>query len=156
MKDIVVWVAQHWLEVSSFIVTCAALFYAHLAYRTSQQGLDQAKLAELNNLRLQTKAAMSDARQALVSLELRCHVYRAEWDRRELKKPVFLRMPKGLSDRTPIDEVLIQGRQLLGRLATSSKNLDDMDFQELEALIQSARETSLNVQALAGELKPLA
>ena len=55
------WVARRCLEIGSFVANCSALFYAHLAYRTSMLGLAQAKQAELRSLRIKAKASVSDA-----------------------------------------------------------------------------------------------
>jgi predicted anti-sigma-YlaC factor YlaD len=105
--------ARKWLETGSFFVTCAALFYAHLAYRTSERGLDHAKSAELNSLRLQAKAGLNDARQTQVSLELSCQVYRANWASYARTQPSLNSVPAGIFDRSPVDRVQFKGRQLL-------------------------------------------
>lgn len=147
------WFTRHWLEIGSFFVTCAALFYAHLAYRTSMRGLDQAKLAELNSLRIQTKAGLNDARQALVSLELNCQIYRSNWVRYERTQPITLSGSSGLFEHSPIDAVLVEGRQLLQQLDASSRNVDEMSLQALEALLQRAKVTSLSIQSVAGRLE---
>lgn len=147
------WVAHQWLEIGTLVATCGALFYAHLAYRTSKRGLDQAKQAEVNSLRIQAKAALNDTRQAQVSLELSCQVYRANWASYARTQPILGR-PAGHFERCPINAVQSEGRQLLAPLSTSSENVDKMDLSELEALMQRAKATSLRIQALAGKLEP--
>ena len=149
------WILRQWLEIGGFIVTCAALFYAHLAYRTSAAGLVHSKQAELNSLRIQTKAAMNDAHQAQVSLELTCQIYRANWASHERKQPMTLRAPgpMGFFKRSPIDDVQREGRQLLQQLEAEGATVDAMDLEALEALLQKAKATSLAIQALAGKLE---
>jgi hypothetical protein len=147
------WFTRHWLEIGSFLATCAALFYAHLAYRTSLRGLVQAKQAELTNLRIQTKAALNDARQAQVSLELTCQIYRANWASHARKQPMLLSGSVGFFERSPIDAVRFEGMQLLQQLDASSANVDGMDLRALEASGQEAKATSLAIQALAGKLE---
>lgn len=147
------WLTRHWLEVSSFVVTCAALFYAHLAYRTSERGLAHAKQAELNGLRVQAKSAMNDARQAQVSLDLTCQIYRANWANYNRMQPQLSNNHAGIFQRQPTDAVQFEGRQLVKQLSASGETVDKMDLQALEALLQIAKATSLNIQALAGKLE---
>lgn len=147
------WLARQWLELLGVAITIAALIYAHLAYRTSALGLAHAKQAELTNLRIQTKAALSDARQAQVSLELSCQVYRASWASAARKQPLRFSSPAGIFERSPIDAVQYEGRQLLQKLDAASATIDAMTLQELEALQQLAKTTSLGIQALAGKLE---
>ncbi|WP_426034046.1 hypothetical protein [Cypionkella sp. TWP1-2-1b2] len=147
------WITRQWFEIGSFAVTCAALFYAHLAYRVGKSGLEQTKQAELNTLRIQTKAALNDARQAQVSLELTCQVFRANWASHARKQPLTLSRHVGLFDRSPIDKVQFEGRQFLQELDASSATLDEMDLQALEALGQQAKAISLAIQSLAGKLE---
>lgn len=144
---------RKWLEISTLIVACGGLLYAHLAYRTSERGLDHAKQAELNSFRIQAKAGLNDARQAQVSLELSCQIYRANWAN-------YNRASRGLSNahvgpfkRSPIDAVKFEGWKLLEQLSTSGEAVDKMDLQALEALIQEAKATSLRIQALSGKLE---
>jgi hypothetical protein len=155
MDSVLEWVTRQWLEIVGVAVTIAALIYAHLAYRTSAMGLDHAKQAELNNLKIQTKAALNDARQAQVSLELSCQVYRGMWASHERKQPMRMGAPgpMGLFKRSPIDDVQLEGRQLLQQLDTEGANVDAIDLQALEALQQKAKARSLAIQALAGKLE---
>ncbi len=147
------WLARQWLELLGVAITIAALIYAHLAYRTSALGLAHAKQAELTNLRIQTKAALSDARQSQVSLALTCQVYRSSWASHQRKQPLTLGVPKGMFERSPIDIVQSEGWQLLQKLDAASATVDAMNLQELEALQQQAKATSLGIQALAGRLE---
>ena len=155
MDSVLEWFTRQWLEIVGVAITVAALMYAHLAYRTSAMGLDHAKQAELNSLRIQTKAALSDARQAQVSLGLSCHVYRGMWASHERKQPMMMGAPgpMGIFKRSPIDDVQHEGRQLLQQLDAESATIDAMDLQALEALLQKAKATSLAIQALAGKLE---
>jgi hypothetical protein len=147
------WISHKWLETGSFFITCAALFYAHLAYRTSERGLDHAKQAELTSLRIQAKSGVNDARQALGSLELTCQIYRANWANYERTQPLLANRPVGLLNRSPIDAVQFEGRKLLEQLSASGEAVDTMDLQALEALMQEAKATSLRIQALSGKLE---
>lgn len=149
------WITRQWLELLGVVITIAALIYAHLAYRTSALGLAHAKQAELNNLRIQTKAALNDERQAQVSLGLSCQVYRASWASHERKQPITLGGPgpMGVFKRSPIDEVEYEGRKMLQKLDAVSATVDQMDLRELEVLQQKAKATSLGIQALAGKLE---
>ena len=149
------WITRQWLELLGVAITIAALVYAHLAYRTSALGLAHAKQAELNNLRIQTKAALNDARQAQVSLGLSCQVCRASWDSHERRQPFRIGAPEsmGLFKRSPTDEVEYEGRKLLQQLDAVSATVDQMDLRELEVLQQKAKATSLGIQALAGKLE---
>lgn len=147
------WLAHQWLEVLGVAITIAALIYAHLAYRTSALGLAHARQAELTNLRIQTKAALSDARQSQVSLALTCQVYRASRASHERKQRIRLGAPEGFFERSPIDIVQSEGLQLLQKLDAASANVDVMTLQELEALQQQAKATSLGIQALAAKLE---
>ncbi len=153
MDSVLEWLTRQWLEIAGFAATCAALFYAHLAYLNSAAGLAHAKQAELTNMRLQTKAALNDARQSQVSLELTCQVYRANWASHERKQGLRLGAPKGFFERSSIDIVQSEGWQLLQKLDAASANVDAMTLQELEALQQQAKATSLGIQALAGRLE---
>ncbi|MBA3910640.1 MAG: hypothetical protein C0524_12325 [Rhodobacter sp.] len=155
MDTVLEWVTRQWLEIVGVAVTIAALIYAHLAYRTSALGLAHAKQAELTNLRIQTKAALNDARQAQVSLELSCQIYRTSWASHERMQPMTMSAPGsfGLFKRSPIDDVQHEGRQLLQQLDALGATVDDMDLQALEALQQKAKATSLAIQALAGRLE---
>lgn len=150
------WLTRQWLEILGVAITIAALIYAHLAYRTSALGLAHAKEAELTNVRIQTKAALSDAQQAQVSLGLSCQVYRGMWASHERKQPMMMGAPgpMGIFKRSPIDVVQHEGRQLLQRLDAEGATVDAMDLQALEALLQKAKATSLSIQALAGRLEP--
>ena len=147
------WLTRQWLEIVGVAITVAALFYAHLAYRIGLLGLDQAKKAELNSLRIQAKAGMNDARQAQVSLELTCQIYRANWASHTRKQGLSLKRPSGIFERSPIDTIQFEGRQLLQQLSASGDTVDDMDLQALEALMQKAKATSLSIQALASRLE---
>lgn len=153
MDSVLEWVARQWLEIMGVAITVAALIYAHLAYRTGLLGLGQAKQAELNSLRIQAKSGMNDARQAQVSLEFTCQIYRANWASHVRKQPMTLGKSGGIFERSPIDAVQFEGRQLLQQLATSGDKVDEMDLQALEALMQKAKATSLSIQALAGRLE---
>jgi len=147
------WVTRQWLEIGGFVVTCAALFYAHLAYRTSALGLAHAKQTELTSLRIQAKAALNDARQAQVSLELSCQVCRASWASHARKQPMMLSGSVGLFDRSPIGSVQYEGKQLLRQLDVPIEKVDEMDLKALEALLQESTGISLGIQALAGKLE---
>ena len=147
------WIARHWLEILTFLTTFAALIYAHLAYTKSAMGLIQAQKAELTSLRIQTKAALNEARQAQVSLELTCQVYRANWDSHTRKQGLMMRGPDKFFERSPIDDVRYEGLHLLGELDAASAKVDAMDLEALEALMQKAKRISLGIQALAGKLE---
>lgn len=149
------WLTRQWLEIVGVAITVAALFYAHLAYRIGLLGLDQAKKAELNSLRIQAKAGMNDARQAQVSLELTCQIFRANWASHALKQRVMLTGPLGRFERSAIDidKVQFEGNHLLQQLSASGETVDEMDLQALEALMQKAKATSLSIQGLAGKLE---
>lgn len=155
MDAALVWLMRQWLEIAGFAATCAALFYAHLAYKNSAAGLAQARKAEITSVRLQTKTALNDARQSQVSLELRCQLCRASWDSHERKQPVRIGAPGslGLFERSPIDALKHEGWALLQQLDDASVNVDTMDLHALEALQQRAKATSLEIQALAGKLE---
>ena len=155
MDSVLEWFTRQWLEIVGVAITIAALIYAHLAYRTSALGLAHAKQAELTNLRIQTKAALTDARQAQVSLGLSCQIYRANWASHEWKQPIRIGGPGpvGFFKRSPIDEVEYEGRKLLQQLDAAGATVDAMDLQALEALQQQAKATSLAIQALAGKLE---
>lgn len=153
MTTVLEWVARQWLEILGVAITIAALIYAHLAYRTGLLGLGQAKQAELNSLRIQAKAAMNDARQTQVSLELTCQIYRANWASHARKQPMTLGKSGGIFERSPIDSVQLEGRRMLEQLSASAETVDQMDMQALEALMQMAKATSLSIQALAGKLE---
>jgi len=144
MDSVLDWIARQWLEILGVAITVAALIYAHLAYRVGLLGLAQNKQAELNSLRIQTKAALSDARQAQVSLELSCQIYRGMWASHERKQPMRLGAPDsmGIFKRSPIDDVQHKGRQLLQQLEAEGATVDAMDLQALEALLQKAKATS--------------
>jgi hypothetical protein len=147
------WFTFKWLEISTLIIAFGGLLYAHLAYRTSERGLTQAKLAELTSLRIQAKSGLNDARQAQVSLELTCQIYRANWANYNRKQPQLSKMHTGIFQRSPTDAVQFEGKKLLEQLSAPSENLDAMDLQALEALMQKAKATSLSIQALAGKLE---
>lgn len=147
------WITRQWFEIGSFAVTCAALFYAHLAYRVGKSGLEQSRQAELNTLRIQTKAALNGARQAQVSLELTCQIYRTNWASHDRKHLPALARHAGLFERSPIDRVQFEGRQLLQQLDAPRATVDEMDLQVLEALGQQAKAVSLAIQSLAGKLE---
>jgi hypothetical protein len=149
------WITRQWLELLGVVITIAALIYAHLAYRVSSLGLAHAKEAELTNIRILTKAALNDARQAQVSLGLSCQVYRASWASHERKQPLTIGSPgpMGLFKRFPIDEVEHEGRRLLQQLDAASASVDQMGLRELEVLQQKAKATSLGIQVLAGNLE---
>lgn len=155
MDSVLEWATRQWLEIVGVAVTFAALVYAHLAYRTSALGLAHAKQAELTNLRIETKASLSDARQAQVSLGLSCQVYRGMWASHERKQPIKLSAPgpMGLFKRSPIDAVQSEGWTLLNQLDAEGATVDTMDLLALEALLQKAKATSLAIQALAGKLE---
>ena len=155
MDTVLDWITLQWLEILGVAITIAALIYAHLAYQTSAMGLAHAKQAELTNLRIQTKAALSDARQTQVSLELSCQLYRASWASHERKQPMTLSAPTsfGLFKRSPIDDVQHKGRQLLQQLDAEGATVDAMDLLALEALLQKAKATSLAIQAFSGNLE---
>lgn len=148
------WVAHRCLENGSFVTTCAALFYAHLAYRTSMLALAQAKQAELTILRIQAQSALIDAPQAQVSLAITCQVYRANWASHARKQPMTLGKSGGIFERSPSDAVQQQGVQLIQQLDAYIKLVDQMDLLGLEALLQKAKATALGIQALAGSLEP--
>jgi hypothetical protein len=135
------------------IVACGGLLYAHLAYRTSERGLAQAKLAELTSLRIQARAGLNDARQAQVSLELTCQIYRANWASYARTQPPLSIKSTGLFERSPIDAIEFEGRQLLEQVSASGETVDKMDLQALEALMEKAKAASLGIQALAGKLQ---
>lgn len=147
------WATRQWLEIMGVTVTGAALIYAHLAYRVGLLGLAQNKQAELNSFRVQTKAALSEARQAQVALERACQVYRSQWVRHERKAgPMWRREGVGPFERSPIDKVESEGRQRLSQLHAASADIDRMDLPALEALGQKAKAVALDIQALAGKL----
>ncbi len=149
------WITRLWLEIGGFIATCAALFYAHRAYRTSALGLAHAKQAELNSIRIQTKSALNDARQSLVSLDLNCQNYRAQWASHRRKQGMMLGVPRsiGLLESSPIDAVQYEGKRLLSQLDSASATVDAMDLQALETLQQRAKDTALGIQELALKLE---
>jgi hypothetical protein len=155
MDSVLEWLTRQWLEIVGVAITIAALIYAHLAYRTSALGLAHAKQAELTNVRIQTKAALSDARQAQVSLGLSCQVYRGMWASHERKQGMMLRAPDsmGIFKRSPIDDVQHKGGQLLQQLDAEAATIEAMNLQALEALQQKAKATSIAIQALAGKLE---
>lgn len=153
MESVLEWATRQWLEILGVAITIAALIYAHLAYRTGLLGLGQARQAELTSLRIQAKAAMNDARQAQVSLELTCQIYRANWANYNRTQPMLSNNHAGIFHRSTTDSVQFEGKKLLAQLSASSENLDAMDLQALEALMQKAKATSLGIQALAGKLE---
>jgi hypothetical protein len=153
MDSVLEWITRQWLEIVGVAVTIAALIYAHLAYRTSEKGLAHSKQAELNSFRVNTKAALNDAQQAQVSLELTCQIYRANQAAYDRKQGPMMGIPKGMFERSPIDEVQYEGIALLRKLAKESAHLDSMDLKGLEALQQRAKAIAREIQALAGKLE---
>lgn len=73
------WILSHWLEIVTLLATFAALFYAHLAYRSSVDAAAQARAAELTSLRIQANAGLSDAQLSLFALEANCQDNRSQW-----------------------------------------------------------------------------
>ena len=144
--------ARRWLEIGSFFTTCAALFYAHLAYRVSSKGLDQAQAAQLTNLRIQAKAGLSDAEQSLVSLQLACASHQATTERDRLRRGLTLPSFKEDFAKAPSEKVGAKGRKLLHDLNAGFASVDQMGLQELEAMMRLAKVTSLKIRALSSEL----
>ncbi len=141
-----------WLEITTLIVACGGLVYAHLAYRTSGRGLAHAKQAELTSLRLQTKASLGDAEQSLVSLQLNCAIHHAATESERLRRGPTLAPPEGMLGHSPSDKVAAKGRKVLQDLEAGFANIDQMGLQELEESMRLAKVTSLKIQALASEL----
>lgn len=144
--------AAKWLEVSTLIVACGGLVYAHLAFRTSKRGLNQATRAELTNLRILAKAGLNDAEQSFVSLQLNCAIHRAATEGERLRKGLTLSSSKGLFGLQPSDTVAAKGQKLLQDLGEDYANIDELGLHELEELMRKAKLASLNIQALASEL----
>lgn len=144
--------ARKWLEISTLIIALGGLIYAHLAYRTSTRGLDHAKQAELNNLRIQAKAGLSDAEQSLVSLQLNCAIHHAATEGDRLRRGLTLGSPNGMFDLSPSDKVAAKGRNLLQVLGDDFSSIDQKGLRELEEFMRTAKVTSLKIQALASEL----
>lgn len=153
MDSVLEWATRQWLEIVGVAITVAALIYAHLAYRVGMLGVAQNTQIEVNSLRIQTKAALNDARQSQVSLELTCQIYRANLASQTRQHGMMLTPATGLFERSPIDAVQFEGRQLLQQLDAPSATVDGMNLQDLEALGQKAKAVSLSIQALAGKLE---
>lgn len=147
------WLARHWLEIASIPLATAALTYAHLAYRASMRGLSHATMAELNAVRIKAKEGLNEAHQALVSLQLACQDSRAKWESHRKKNRQLLTFSGWPSEQSPNDRVEGEGRQFLAQLSTAAESVDKMSLQELEALLQQAKTTALQIQALAGRLE---
>lgn len=153
MADIILEVfVPKWLEFSTLIVACGGLLYAHLAYRTSERGLAQARQAELTSLRIQVKASLSDAEQSLVSLQLNCAIHHAAAKSERLIRGLSLASPNGMFDQSPSDKVAVKGHKLLQDLGAGFANIEQMGSQELEELMRLAKVASLQIQALSSEL----
>jgi hypothetical protein len=144
--------ASKWLEISTLIVACGGLVYAHLAFRTSKLGLGQASRAELTNLRILAKASLSDAEQSLVSLQLNCAIHRAAAEAERLRNGPKLSSSTNMFSPQPSDKVAAKAQNLLQGLGDDYANIDKLDLPELEELMRKAKLTSLKIQALASEL----
>ena len=149
--NIVMWLFGPVLAVGSFIVTCAALFYAHLAYRSSVKSAEQARAAELTSLRIQAKTGLDDAQRSLIALKTDCQANRAEWQRYERQLPPL--RSQSMINLWPDAEVVALAHNMLDKLVQSYDAVDTMTPSELEELLQEARTTSMKVLALAGELE---
>lgn len=144
--------ADKWLEAITLIVAFGGLFYAHLSYRVSSKGLDQAQAAQLTNLRIQAKSSLSDAEQSLVSLQLNCAIHHAATEGERRIRGLTLASPKGMFGQSPSDKVAAKGHKLLQDLGARFATIDQMNSQELEELMRMAKVTSLRIQSLASGL----
>ena len=154
MSDsVAMWLLGPVLAVGSFIATCAALFYAHLAYRSSVKNTEQARAAELTSLRIQAKAGLGEAQRSLLALQTSAQASRTEWASHERKqRPVLGPIRDGYS-QTSNPKTLGRGHTIFRTLEQSFANVESMKPTELETLMQDARAASLRILSLAGEFQ---
>ena len=117
-ESVTMWVYGQVLAVGSFTATCAALFYAHLAYRSSTRNTEQARAAELTSLRIQAKAGLDDAQRSLIALNANCQANRAEWQAHEFRQGPALGRMKPMFQTTPTDKVQHRGQAILEKLGS--------------------------------------
>ena len=154
MSDsVAMWIFGPVLAVGSFIATCAALFYAHLAYRSSVKNSEQARAAELTSLRILAKAGLDDAQRSLIALKTDCQANRAEWETHDFRHVPDLGRMQSMFKTTPTDKVQQRGQTILANISQAYSTLDAKTKNELETLVNEARTASLQIMALAGELQ---
>ena len=119
MSDsVTMWVIGQVLAIGSFFATCAALFYAHLAYRSSTRNTEQAQAAELTSLRIQAKAGLDDAQRSLFALKANCQANRADWRTHEFRQGPALGRMEPMFRTTPTDKVQHRGQAILEKLGS--------------------------------------
>lgn len=145
------WVLGRWLELGSFIATCVAIFYAHLAYRSSVKSGLQAQAAGLVSLRVQAKSAFTEAQRGYVLFEAACRANRSQWVRYERGLPP-LRNPS-MFNLWPNAKVAAKALTLLEKLSQSYALIETKTEVELEVLLQEAFIASLQMSELAESLE---
>lgn len=153
-EAVIEWLGSQWLELASVLLACVALFYAHLAYRSSVQNFAESREVQLTELRVQANEALANAVHSFMDLESKCRQSRVAWEQFEMLELPPLAPRVSAFRRFPSDRTRHKGSSLLQDLQNRPGLIESMSAKELEAALHAARVASLKIMALAAEIEP--
>lgn len=146
--------ASHAFEITSLLISLAALVYAALALKAARQAILITKESDLSALRLRAQDEFSAAERSFHELRAACHQTRGKWARHiEKHYPVLGRKFGQPTETSHIAELEKVGREMLQELKDATPHAAASDAAALENFIRQAQAAAMQIERLAFDLE---
>lgn len=153
-ENLLNYAAAHAFEITSLLMSLAALVYAALALKAARQAILIAKESDLAALRLRAQDEFSAAERSFHELRAACHQTKGKWDRHiEKHYPILGRKFGQPTETRHIAELEKAGRGLLRELKDATPLAAANDAAVLESFIRQAQAAALQIERLAFDLE---
>lgn len=156
------WVALHGWQAVTTVIALVTLYYAVLAYRSSNDASRTAQAAIELNLKMKAEAALADADRSMLYLQNACNANRIIWQQYNDKQPTMLgssHFGKHGSLFSPSPEFQAihstedRGAKLLAGLKQAYAKAELTDAHEINLIIREASNTGIQIERLAHRLE---
>jgi hypothetical protein len=144
---------EHFFEITSLLISVAALIYAALAFRVARQAVGAAKESDLIALKMKAQDGRAKAERSFTSLQSACRNVRKKWDvHHQAHYPLFGHQNVRQEDTRHIIEIERKGQDLLKPLTLSQAALKTMKPAALEDYIEQTDVAARQIDKLGFRL----